>query len=1234
MKPQSTPLATKSVCLVLLGLAVPGFAQTANNKDEKNKLPAAQNEPAVELTPFEVRTDRDRGYAATETLAGTRLNSPLKDISSPIQVVTEQFINDVGATDLASLLVYATNTEIGGLAGNYYEADPTLGNANGVFAGPEAKGNSSGRVRGLQGPDRTRNYFQSDIPLDTFNLQSVEIQRGPNSILFGLGSPAGLINSSFKQPIMDKHRFGADWRFDRWGSSRVTVDANVPIVPKLLAVRLIGLHKEGRFEQEPAFDDSQRLYAALRFNPRIARNITTDINVGFETGSGHANSPNTAPPRDNISAWYTYLNKWSNPSGGWPSNYNTVPAQAPYLAGSQGAVGGWSNEPGLIFPDPNSSITGYGSGLVDATRRNSTSSTQYIAVANPTAGANFTNHYLSQLSYYRNNPIMLGIIENFQKVSGQTFTQASGFGWRPAQILDRSIFDYKKEMLQGPSNQDWEDFNNLNASLRQTFFGGRLGYELTFDKQKYDNKSVYLMARADTIDVEINAQLRDNVTPNPNFGRPVVAARTSGQMRWRDREAYRFQAYYNLDFKDVLRSRESLLTDIIGKHTFTLSGSDQKYHSLQYGFWPIKWGDGYTANFDLQDVYFGVHYLNAAVDTKNASTLANAHIHGIGVAQTPKTSGLTVSGALSNNLVTKVGNDLWTYYQPEGTTRLIHNTSDKEMKSDAQSKVFVWQSHLFSDNVVGLFGLRKDVFKRWQKPVQGNDVTYLPGNGIHNRVGDPYSGKWIYDPPLVAAGTTRSYGVMAHSPNFINRHLPWGLKLSLGYNAASNFNPSNSTTDPYGNQNPSPSGKTQDLTVQLRMLDDRLTVRVTKFKTNQINITDTGSITGVAQNMKVRLVRALNGLSLDTQATAGNVSKNTNPEWVVNKWFFGDSYDKNVALTPLPAGWTVNSHPELLKEPMRVRADYFKADPTNAALNQPLVTLEETEYRAAWFRARTEAEWARPIGLDLYRAFGLTPDYNRIGSGNGMFLESANSTIAGISDQRAKGTEIEITYNPKPNWRIAVSASHTQAADTNAWGNLEKYINTFKAVAFDGYDPTIPRGTKIRYWQRNGFATLDGTGDGNAEMLGWFWYSDVQLQYLLKRAQDGKNIDQMRPYRFSGTTSYDFRSGYLKGFGVGGSIRWQDKITLGYYPMYDPGLQNWISDVTKPIRGADDTSVDAWISYRRKLREKVQWTVQFNARNLNAKDDVIAAAANGDGSIGTFRIRASPTWELTNRFEF
>ena len=76
------------------------------------------------------------------------------------------------------------------------------------------------------------------------------------------------------------------------------------------------------------------------------------------------------------------------------------------------------------------------------------------------------------------------------------------------------------------------------------------------------------------------------------------------------------------------------------------------------------------------------------------------------------------------------------------------------------------------------------------------------------------------------------------------------------------------------------------------------------------------------------------------------------------------------------------------------------------------------------------------------------------------------------------------------------------------------------------------------------------------------------------------------------------------------------------------------SDLTKPIRGAADTAVDAWISYRRKLKDNIQWSIQLNARNLNARDDLIPVAANGDGSIGTYRIRSSPTWEVTNRFEF
>ena len=43
-------------------------------------------------------------------------------------------------------------------------------------------------MRGLASADSTRDFFVTDIPTDFYNVDRVEIQRGPNSILFGLRS--------------------------------------------------------------------------------------------------------------------------------------------------------------------------------------------------------------------------------------------------------------------------------------------------------------------------------------------------------------------------------------------------------------------------------------------------------------------------------------------------------------------------------------------------------------------------------------------------------------------------------------------------------------------------------------------------------------------------------------------------------------------------------------------------------------------------------------------------------------------------------------------------------------------------------------------------------------------------------------------------------------------------------------------------------------------------------------
>jgi len=70
---------------------------------------APGEEEIVKLSPFEVSTTRNVGYQATDTLAGTRIRTNLADVGSSIQVITKEFLVDIGATGNDSLLQYTTN---------------------------------------------------------------------------------------------------------------------------------------------------------------------------------------------------------------------------------------------------------------------------------------------------------------------------------------------------------------------------------------------------------------------------------------------------------------------------------------------------------------------------------------------------------------------------------------------------------------------------------------------------------------------------------------------------------------------------------------------------------------------------------------------------------------------------------------------------------------------------------------------------------------------------------------------------------------------------------------------------------------------------------------------------------------------------------------------------------------------------------------------------------------------
>lgn len=96
--------------------SAPAPAEQPQAGGKANTLVASlePSQETVVLSPFEVTSSEDKGYAAKDTLAGSRLNSQLRDVSSAVTVVTKGFLQDVGATDSKNLLAYTSNTEVGG----------------------------------------------------------------------------------------------------------------------------------------------------------------------------------------------------------------------------------------------------------------------------------------------------------------------------------------------------------------------------------------------------------------------------------------------------------------------------------------------------------------------------------------------------------------------------------------------------------------------------------------------------------------------------------------------------------------------------------------------------------------------------------------------------------------------------------------------------------------------------------------------------------------------------------------------------------------------------------------------------------------------------------------------------------------------------------------------------------------------------------------------------------------
>src|SRR5688572_6002853 len=316
----SSRLRLASYLLLSVTLINPTFAQKAAPRrqvaaettsprvptaPEVNRAPGAPASAADEtviLSPFEVREAEDQGYLATSAQSGTRLRSELKDIAAAVTVVTKDCMNDIGARNLEDLLTYTLNTEVGGISGNFSESVSSAlnGGAEMNYDGAFQNISPGTRIRGLTTADSTREFFNTGVPLDGYIVERVEISRGPNAMLFGLGSPSGIINSSLIKADLRKNKTTLQYRTDQYGSYRGSIDHNQSLFRDKLALRFAAVYDKAYFKIEPAFNQTQRGFLTGTYRPFKS----TTIKANVEWGQINSNRPRINPPNDNYSLWW------------------------------------------------------------------------------------------------------------------------------------------------------------------------------------------------------------------------------------------------------------------------------------------------------------------------------------------------------------------------------------------------------------------------------------------------------------------------------------------------------------------------------------------------------------------------------------------------------------------------------------------------------------------------------------------------------------------------------------------------------------------------------------------------------------------------------------------------------------------------------------------------------------------------------------------------------------------
>ncbi|WP_317165709.1 TonB-dependent receptor [Sphingobacterium chungjuense] len=222
------------------------------------------SESRLELREVTIAAKRS-GYHLRKSNTATRMEMPLLETPQSVQVIPAEVMKDRQAF--------------------------TLNEIAGTFTGMKANnGNGSFTMRGftayspndasflLYNGIRGNLFLWSQQPL-LYNVESVELLRGPSGALFSEGAPGGVVNFVTKKPLAI-NSMNVDLSLGSWNFRRASADLTGPLTKnkKLLYRAIIGYDRSESFRD---YQDKENIFLAPSLTYVFTEHTSIDLEVNY-----------------------------------------------------------------------------------------------------------------------------------------------------------------------------------------------------------------------------------------------------------------------------------------------------------------------------------------------------------------------------------------------------------------------------------------------------------------------------------------------------------------------------------------------------------------------------------------------------------------------------------------------------------------------------------------------------------------------------------------------------------------------------------------------------------------------------------------------------------------------------------------------------------------------------------------------------------------------------------------